>query len=62
MPVLFNEDDHYEFDRESNNMVAAIRSYASWGFFDYRRDGEKYNDGFQSVPVDGRNLLPGGGR
>lgn len=52
MPVLFNEDDHYEFDKESNNMVAAIRSYASWGFFDFRRDGEQYNDGFQSLPVD----------
>ena len=52
MPILFNEDDHYEFDKESNNMVAAISAYASWGFFDYRRDGEKFNDGFQSVPVD----------
>ena len=52
MPVLFNEDDHYEFDQEKYNMKAAIESYASWGFFDFRRDGEEFNEGFQSVPVD----------
>jgi hypothetical protein len=51
-PILFNEDDHYDFDRPMNNMVAAIRAYASWGFFDYRRDGEAFNEGYQSVPVD----------
>lgn len=52
MPILFNEDDHYDFDKESNNMVAAIKAYASWGYFDFRRDGEPFEDGFQSVPVD----------
>ncbi|MDT8401252.1 MAG: hypothetical protein RQ743_06125 [Bacteroidales bacterium] len=51
-PVVFNEDDHYSFDQEDYNMKAAVESYASWGFFDYRRAGESYEEGFQSVPVD----------
>ena len=52
MPILFNEDDHYEFDADTNNLVAAVKAYASWGYFDFRRDGEPFEDGFQSVPVD----------
>jgi hypothetical protein len=52
MPIVFNEDDHYGFDRTDNNMVAAVKSYASWGYFDFRRDGEPFEHGFQSVPVD----------
>lgn len=52
MPIVFNEDDHYEFESDTNNFVAAVRAYASWGFFDFRRDGEAFESGFQSVPVD----------
>lgn len=51
-PVLINEDDHYAFDEEDYNLKAAIESYASWGYFDYRREGDSISDGFQSVPVD----------
>jgi hypothetical protein len=51
-PILFNEDDHYDFDLPDNNLVAAVQSYASWGFFDFRRDGESFEHGYQSVPVD----------
>lgn len=51
-PVVFNEDDHYDFDQEDYNMKAAVESYASWGFFDYRRKGEAFEEGFQSVPAD----------
>lgn len=51
-PILFNEDDHFDFDRSDNNMLAAVSRYASWGYFDYRMQGEGYADGFQSVPVD----------
>jgi hypothetical protein len=51
-PILFNEDDHYNFDQPENNMIAAIREHASWGFFDYRMKGEGYEDGYQSVPAD----------
>jgi len=52
MPVLFNEDDHFDFDRPLNNFTAAVGEYASWGYFDYRMAGEGYEDGYQSVPVD----------
>jgi hypothetical protein len=51
-PIIFNEDDHYDFDLEKNNFVYAVRSYASWGYFDYRRMGEGYYEGYQSVPID----------
>lgn len=33
MPVLFNEDDHFDFDQPSNNMRKALESYASWGYY-----------------------------
>ncbi len=39
MPILFNEDDHFDFDRPRNNLVAAIGEYASWGYFDFRMRG-----------------------
>lgn len=49
MPILFNEDDHFDFDKPFNNCVAAISEYASWGYFD---PGENdYWHGYQSVPV-----------
>lgn len=44
-PILFNEDDHFEFDKADYNLLAAIGEYASWGYFD------PYGDGFQSPPV-----------
>ena len=51
-PILFNEDDHFDFAAEDNNMLAAIDRYAGWGYFDYRMDGEGYGEGYQSVPAD----------
>ena len=49
MPILFNEDDHFDFDKPMNNCMAAISQYASWGYFD---PGENdYHHGYQSVPV-----------
>jgi hypothetical protein len=51
-PIVFNEDDHFDFDKDANNFTNAIRSYASWGYFDYRMKDEGYTDGYQSVPVD----------
>jgi len=53
-PIVFNEDDHTGFDREQNNLAAAISEHASWGFFDYRRKGEPFAEGYQSVPTDWR--------
>jgi hypothetical protein len=51
-PIVFNEDDHFDFDKPSNNFIAATSAYASWGYFDYRMKGEGYNEGYQSVPVN----------
>jgi hypothetical protein len=52
MPILFNEDDHFEFDKPKNNFTAAIGEYTSWGYFDFRQRGEGFDDGYQSVPVN----------
>jgi hypothetical protein len=52
VPILFNEDDHFDFDKPRNNFVAAVSQYASWGFFDYRMKGEGFDEGYQSVPVN----------
>ena len=52
MPILFNEDDHFDFDSPMNNMLAAMSEYASWGYYD---PGENnYCDGYQSPPVNWR--------
>ena len=59
MPIIFNEDDHYDFDKPENNMINAIKAGASWGYFDFRNRGETlktgdstFHEGYQSVPVD----------
>lgn len=51
-PILFNEDDHFDFDQPANNLSAALAEHASWGYFDYRMKNEGFHDGYQSVPVD----------
>ncbi|GIV79639.1 hypothetical protein FKZ61_010065 [Litorilinea aerophila] len=50
MPILFNEDDHFDFDKPWNNFIAAISRYASWGYFDPGQSN--YRDGYQSPPVN----------
>lgn len=52
MPIVFNEDDHFDFDKPMNNMIAAFKAHASWGYFDFRMGEESFENGFQSVPVD----------
>ena len=52
MPIVFNEDDHFDFDKPVNNFVNATLAYASWGYFDFRREEEGFEEGYQSVPVD----------
>jgi hypothetical protein len=52
MPILFNEDDHFDFDKPENNFTAAIGEYASWGYFDFRMKDEGFDEGYQSVPVN----------
>jgi hypothetical protein len=51
-PILFNEDDHFNFDVPQNHFTAAVGEYAGWGYFDFRMRGEGYDAGFQSVPVN----------
>ncbi len=51
-PILFNEDDHFDFDKPDNNMLAALSHGAGWGYFDWRFPGEGFDEGYQSVPVN----------
>jgi hypothetical protein len=48
-PILFNEDDHFNFDQPRNNFLAALSEHASWGYFDPGKND--YTDGYQSPPV-----------
>jgi hypothetical protein len=53
MPVVNNEDDNFNFDKEVNNFTTSVKNYVSWGYLDFRFPGETdYAEGFQSVPVD----------
>jgi hypothetical protein len=50
MPILFNEDDHFDFDQPMNNFAAALSEYCSWGYFDPGKSD--YADGYQCPPVN----------
>lgn len=60
MPIIFNEDDHFDFDKPSNNFVESVKANASWGFFDFRASkgtrgseiDEAFDEGYQSIPVN----------
>lgn len=49
-PILFNEDDHFDFDKPVNNMMKAVGAYTSWGYFD--PGASDYRDGYQCPPVN----------
>lgn len=57
-PIINNEDDrpwrdaHQGWGDDSNNFAACVKNYASWGFFDFREQGEAFEEGYQSIPVD----------
>ncbi|MPR36047.1 hypothetical protein [Salmonirosea aquatica] len=51
-PIVFNEDDHFDFDKPYNNFIAATKAGASWGYFDYRMKDEGFVEGYQSIPAD----------
>lgn len=51
-PIVFNEDDHFDFDKPYNNFIAATKAGASWGYFDYRMKDEGFVEGYQSMPAD----------
>ena len=52
-PILFNEDDHYNFQSSSNNMKSAIDGHASWGVFVdcNKTTAGDYIYGYQCVPA-----------
>ncbi|MCB1275510.1 hypothetical protein [Prosthecobacter sp.] len=52
LPIVVNEDDHFDFDQADNNFTAAVKEHVSWGYFDFRMKGEGFDDGYQSVPVN----------
>ncbi len=52
MPIVFNEDDHFNFEVPDNNFTMAVREYASWGVFDFRMRGEGFDEGYQSIPAN----------
>jgi hypothetical protein len=50
MPILFNEDNHFDFEKPDSYLAAAVREYAGWGYYDQGENN--YVDGYQSVPVN----------
>jgi hypothetical protein len=50
MPLIVNEDDHFDFEKADNHLVAAVGQQASWGYFDPGRSD--YADGYQCPPVN----------
>jgi len=53
MPIVINEDDHFDFGNETNNFAVSLKNYVSWGYFDFRKKGETdFKEGYQSIPVD----------
>lgn len=48
-PIVFNKDDHFDFDRPASNMTSALGAYASWGYFD--PGANDYADGYLCPPV-----------
>ena len=57
-PILFTEDDHFDFEKPQNNFLAALSAYASWGYFDPadaaggKSQFGDYRDGYQNVPIN----------
>ena len=57
-PIMFTEDDHFDFDAPVNNYLAAVSEYASWGYFDAGAGAGgvmsfgDYVNGYQNVPIN----------
>lgn len=49
-PIVNNEDDHFDFHKETNHMVLTVKSGASWGYFDPGLNN--YTDGYQCPPIN----------
>jgi len=63
-PIVFSEDDHFDFSQPNNNMLMATTYHASWGYFDPGAGAggssarSNYVEGFQNVPVNWRINTP----
>jgi hypothetical protein len=57
-PIVNNEDDrpwrdkHQGLGEQGNNMIVSIENGVSWGYFDFRQQGEPLVEGFQNPPTD----------
>jgi len=51
-PVLINEDDHNDFTKADGRLASCVADHVSWGWFDWRRKGEGFDEGYQCVPVN----------
>ena len=57
-PILNNEDDspwlnkQQGFGEQGNNMIVSIENGVSWGYFDFRKKSEPFEEGFQNPLVD----------
>jgi hypothetical protein len=66
MPIVNNEDDQpwrvaeQGWGEDGNNFVAAVKHYASWGYFDFRLEAEHddFNLGYQGIPVNWQISAP----
>ena len=58
MPILFNEDNHFGFENNSNNFPKTIENYAGWECLDPGEgtggtsDFGNYKVGYQLVPTN----------
>ncbi|MSU49598.1 MAG: hypothetical protein EXS37_11005 [Opitutus sp.] len=52
IPVLVNEDDHSDIEADDGRLASCVAEHVSWGWFDWRRQGESFDEGYQSVPVN----------
>jgi hypothetical protein len=58
MPIVWNEDDHFDFERPESNAAAALARHSSGGYFDpgaAAGGGSAFGDyrsGYQNPPVD----------
>jgi hypothetical protein len=57
-PIVFNEDDHFDFENNDNNFAAALEQRAGWGYFDPgpgAGGAAAYGDyevGYQNPPIN----------
>lgn len=57
-PVMFNEDDHFDFGAEISNATVALAHRAGWGYFDPASGAGgslafgDYRNGYQNPPIN----------